>query len=129
MSTGTFDSAIASCRPTGLEPVTLPASALESTAPAYLHDLRRELYDDGRTPAELTASVDFEEDCSFAVQETVERVREHVRTASHLGASRVTLDVTAEPVAETKVTTALTAARERARRAGVTLVVERADAG
>lgn len=128
MSTGTFDSAIASCRPTSLEPVALPAAALESTAPAYLRDLRAELNDDGRTPAELTASVTFTEDCSFAVQRTVDRVREHVRTASHLGASRVTLEVTtADDVDGQKVTAALDAARERASREGITLAVERSD--
>lgn len=126
MSSGTFDSAIASCRPTSLDPVALPASALESTAPEYLRDLRAELNDDGRTPAELTASVTFDEDCSFAVQETVDRVREHVRTASHVGAGRVTLDVETDSDADgAKVTAALDAVRERARREGVTLVVER----
>jgi hypothetical protein len=126
MSTGTFDSAIASCRSTDLEPVALPASALESTAPEYLRGLRAELNDDGRTPAELTASVAFDEDCSLAVQETVDRVRELVRTASHVGASRVTLDVEVAPdIDEGKATTALDAARERARREGVTLVVNR----
>lgn len=126
MSTGTFDSAIASCRPTSLEPVALPATALESTAPEYLRDLRAELNEAGRTPAELTASVTFEEDCSFAVQETIDRVRELVRTASHVGASRVTLDVEVDSdIEEDKTTAALDAARERARREGVTLVVGR----
>jgi len=130
MSTGTFDSAIASCRPTSLEPVALPASALENTAPEYLRDLRAELNDGGRTPAELTASVAFDEDCSFAVQETVDSVREHVRTASHVGASRVTLDVTCDTDAgEEKVAAALDAVRERARREGVTLVVNRDESG
>jgi len=129
MSTGTFDSAIAACRPTSLDPVALPASALESTAPEYLRDLRAELNDDGQTPAELTASVAFDENCSFAVQETVDRVREHVRTASHIGASRITLDVTVDSGAEGKVTAALDAAREHARREGVTLVVEWDESG
>ncbi|MFC7177575.1 hypothetical protein [Halosegnis marinus] len=126
MSTGSFGSAVASCRPSGLQPVTLPASALDSTAPEYLRDLRRELADEDRTPAELTLAVAFDEDCSFATQETVERVRDHVRAAAQLGAGRVS--VTVEAVAdESKVEPALSAARERARREGVTLAVERAE--
>lgn len=130
MSTGTFDSAVTSCHPTSLDPVAVPVSALESTAPEYLRDLRAELNETGRTPAELTASATFEEDCSFAIQETAEEVRDYVRVASHLGAGRVRLEV--ENSTETdddKVTVALDAARERARREGTTLVVNRDHSG
>lgn len=123
MSTRTFDSAIASCRPTSLESVSLPASAPESTAPEYLRDLRAELNESGRIPAELIASIGFTQNCSFAVPETVDRVRRLARAASHIGASRVTLPVeTGSAVDDTKVTAALDAARERARWEGVTLV-------
>lgn len=130
MSTGTFDSTVASCRPTSLDPVAVPVSALESTAPEYLRDLRAELTATGRTPAELTASAIFEEDCSIAIQETAEEVRDYVRVASHLGAGRVTLEVeTSTGTDDDKVTTALEAARERARREGTTLVVNRDHSG
>lgn len=130
MSTGTFDSAITSCRPTSLDPVAVPVSALESTAPEYLRSLRAELNETGRTPAELTASVAFRESCSIAIQETAEEVRDYVRVASHLGAGRITLevDVSAE-TDDDKVTVALEATRERARREGATLVVNGDDWG
>lgn len=126
MSTGSQESAVASCRPADVEPVTLPAAALESTAPEYLHDLRGELDEQGRTVAEVTLSVAFEEASALAVQATADRVREHVRVASQLGAGR--LSVTVETCADaTTATPALGAVRERARREGVTLAVARRD--
>lgn len=123
MSTRSFESAVDSCRPADAEPVSLPATALESTAPEYLCDLKYELSEAGKVPAELTLDVAFEEDCSFATQDVVETVREYVRAASFLGAGRLT--VTVESVVdETKTKPALAAAKERARREGVTLTVE-----
>lgn len=123
MSTQSFESAVTSCRPADAEPVTLPATALESTAPEYLRDLKYELGTAGKVPAELTLSVAFDDDCSFATQRVAETVREYVRAASFLGAARLT--VTVDSVAdESKAEPALAAARERARREGVTLAVE-----
>jgi hypothetical protein len=123
MSTSYTETAVESCRPADAEPVTLPASALESTAPEYLRDLKYELSREGKVPAELTLEACFDEDCSFATQEEAERVRGYVRAASFLGAGRLTLQVD-EVADEGKTAPALEACRERARREGVTLVVE-----
>lgn len=122
MSTGSQRSAVASCRPADVEPVTLPAGALESTAPAYLHDLRGALDEQGRTVAELTLSVSFESASALAAQATADRVREHVRAASQLGAGRLSVTVESCPDTSTAAP-ALEAVRERARREGVTLAV------
>lgn len=123
-ATPDLESTVASCRPADAEPVSIPADALESTAPEYLLDLKYELACEGKLPASLELAASFEEDCSFATQSEVERVRDHVRAAALLGAGRLELSV--ETVAnETKVEPALEAARERARREGVTLVVRR----
>lgn len=54
MSRGSQQSGVASCRPTDVESVTVPAAALESTTPTYLHDLRGELDETGRRVAEVT---------------------------------------------------------------------------
>lgn len=114
---------VASCREASAVPVEVPASALESTAPAYLRDLKSTLADEDKVPAALRVEARFGEDCSFATQEETERVREHVRAASFLGAGRVTVEVD-EVAAPEKVRTALVAASERAEREGVQLEVE-----
>lgn len=123
MSTSHTETAVESCRPADAEPVTLPASALESTAPEYLRDLKYELSREGKVPAELTVEACFDEDCSLATQEEAERLRGFVRAASFLGAGRLTVSVDAVADAG-KVSPALEACRERARREGVSLVVE-----
>lgn len=111
------------CRPADVTPVTLDADALESTAPGYLRDLKRELTDEGLYPAGLELTATFDEDCSLSTQETVDRVRDHVRAAAFLGAGRVTVGV--EDVADpSKVQPALDACRERARRDGVALDID-----
>jgi uncharacterized alkaline shock family protein YloU len=123
MSTRSFESTVDSCRPADAEPVAVPASALETTAPEYLRDLKYELGEAGKVPAEVTLTVAFEEDCSFATQDVAETIREYVRATAFLGAGRLTLTV--ETVAdESKVEPALTAVKERARREGVTLAVD-----
>lgn len=119
----TSHGAVERCRATEAEPVAIPAEALASTAPEYLRKLKEELSRHGQVPAELTVAARFDEDCSFATQEEAERVREHVRAASFLGATRVTVEV--EAVAdERKVRPALAACAERARREGVALEVD-----
>lgn len=115
--------AVDRCRPTEVEPVAVPAEALESTSPEYLRRFSERLSQRGQVPAEVTVTARFAEDCSFAVQDEIERVREHVRAADFLGAPRLTVDV--ESVAdEEKVRPALAACAERARREGVTLAVD-----
>jgi len=111
------------CRTTDVTPVTIDAEALESTAPGYLRDLRRELTEDGLFPAALELSVCFDEDCSLSTQGTADRVRDHVRAAAFLGAGRVTVSVD-EVANESKVEPALSACRERAHREGVTLDID-----
>ncbi len=111
------------CRAADVTPVTVDAEALESTAPGYLRDLKRELTDDGLYPAELELTACFDEDCSLSTQDTVDRVRDHVRAAAFLGAGEVT--VTVDTVAnESKVRPALAACRERAHREGVSLEID-----
>jgi len=111
------------CRTSDVTPVTVDADALDSTAPGYLRDLKRELTDDGLYPAELELTVCFDEDCSLSTQETADRIRDHVRAAAFLGVGEVI--VTVDAVAnESKVLPALTACRERANREGVSLEID-----
>jgi len=111
------------CRPENVSPVRLDAAALESTAHDYLDEIRAELHAEGKTPARLVVEASFDADCSFATQEEADRVREYVYAASYLGASAVTVDVTAV-ADETKVRPALAACAERARREGVSLELD-----
>ena len=104
-------------------PVTVPASALESTALEYLRDLKYEFASEGRMPAQVTLTATFDEECSFATQEEAERVREYVRAAAFIGAGRLTVSV-GEVADESKVETALRACAEHARREGVRFEVE-----
>lgn len=113
---------IESWRTAEAEPVSIPASALESTAPGYLRELKYDLASEEKVPAIVECEATFSEDCSFATQEEIERLREYVRAASFLGAGRV--EVTVETVADPeKVEPALEACAERARREGVSLTV------
>lgn len=114
--------AIEQCRVEDATPVSLDASAIHSTAPADLRELKRELDDDDLVPARVVVDARFGDDCSFATQEEADRVREYVRAAAFLGASTVTVDF--DRVGdEAKVRPALAAVAERARREGVTLDV------
>ncbi len=115
--------AVAQSEPADVEPVTLRAAALESTAPEYLRDLKGELAAEGYQPAGLAVEACFDEDCSLATQAEADRLREFVRVASFLGAGRLRVDVS-EVADEDRVTTALSALSERARREGVSLTVE-----
>jgi len=83
-TTSSPESAIDRCQPADATPVALEATALESTAPEYLRELKRELTADGLVPAELTVAAYFDEDCSLATQEEVDRIRGYVRAGSFL---------------------------------------------
>ncbi|QSW98821.1 hypothetical protein [Haloterrigena alkaliphila] len=115
-----LESPIENCRPADATPVTLEAEALESTAPEYLRDLKRELTDDGLVPAGLAVDACFDEDCSLATQDEIDRVRGYVRAGSFLGVGTVTVEI--DDVADSeKVRPALAACAERAEREGLEL--------
>ncbi|MCU4742172.1 hypothetical protein OB955_00935 [Halobacteria archaeon AArc-m2/3/4] len=115
--------AIERCRPADITPVRLEAAALESTAPDYLRNLKRELNHEGLSPAGLTVNACFDEDCSLTTQEEVDRIRGFVRAGSFLGVATVT--VSCEEIANpAKVRPALAACAERADREGLTLELD-----
>jgi len=110
-------------KPEDVDPVRLTAEGLDSTAPEYLRDLRRQLTEKGLYPAGIEVRAHFDEDCSIETQHEVDRVRGYVRAASFLGAGKVTVRVS-EVVSEGKVRPALEACAERARREGLGFEVE-----
>ena len=118
-----LESTIDRCRPADATPVTLEAETLESTAPEYLRDLKRELTDEALVPARLSVDACFDEDCSLATQDEIDRVRGYVRAGSFLGVGSVTVrvDDVADPE---KVRPALAACAERAEREGLALELE-----
>lgn len=122
-TTPTVDAPIDGCRPTDATPVTIDADSLTSTAPDDLRDLKYELASRDLVPARLTVHACFDEDCSFATQSEADRVREYVRAAAFLGVS--TLTVSFDDVSNPdKVRPALAACEERARREGVSLLLD-----
>ncbi len=122
-TTSSHGSTIDRCHPADATPVTIEAAALESTAPAYLRDLKERLTDEGLVPAELTVDACFDEDCSLATQAEVDRIRGYVRAGSFLGVGTVT--VTVDGVADPeKVRPALAACAERADRDGLAFALE-----
>ncbi|WP_339103686.1 hypothetical protein [Haloterrigena salinisoli] len=118
-----LESTIDRCRPADVTPVTLEGESLESTAPEYLRDLKRELTDEGLVPARLAVDACFDEDCSLATQAEIDRVRGYVRAGSFLGVGSLTIrvDDVADPE---KVRPALAACAERAEREGLALELE-----
>lgn len=118
--------AVSTCRPTDGTPVTIHASALESTAAAYLQSLKRELDEEGFVPAELVVEADFGADCSLTTQSEADRVRDCLYAAGYLGAGTVRLDIGAV-ADDRKVRPAVSALRERAEREGLTLAVDGPD--
>jgi len=71
----------------------------------------------------LTVAAYFDEDCSLATQEEVDRIRGYVRAGSFLGVGTVT--VTVDDVANpAKVRPALAACAERADREGLAFELE-----
>lgn len=119
-ATSDREPAIDGCRPADVTPVTLEAAALESTAPQYLREFKRKLIDQGLTPAALTVEACFDENCSLATQEEIDRVRDYVRAGAFLGVGRVTVTID-EVAAPKKVRPALSACAERAQRDGLCL--------
>lgn len=111
------------CRPEDVTPVQIDADTLESTAPGYLRDLKRELAAEGYAASTLVVRACFEDDCSLATQEEADRIRSQVRAASFLGTSGVT--VTCDDVTNPeKVRPALAACAERAHREGLTFELD-----
>ena len=126
MSTTTprnVEQTIEACRPEDVTPVRLDAASLESTAPDYLRELKRELDNEGVVPTRLTATTRFEEACPLATQEEINRIRDLVRAAAFLGVATVSLEVRNVDDAAT-VRPALEACAERARRRGVRLDID-----
>ena len=118
-----LDSPVDRCRPADVTPVTLEASTLETTAPEYLRELKRELTGEGLFPAELTVEACFDEDCSLATQNEADRIREYVRAGAFLGVG--TLTVSTDDIADArKVRPALAACAERADREGIELELD-----
>ncbi|WP_265111602.1 hypothetical protein [Halosolutus halophilus] len=122
ISTSDGEPAIDGCRPADVTPVTLEAAALESTAPQYLREFKRGLIGEGLTPAVLTVEARFDDDCSLATQEEIDRIRRYVRAGSFLGVGTVTVAID-DVAAPEKVRPALSATAERAERDGLTLDV------
>lgn len=115
--------AVSRCQPEDLTPVTLDAATFDSTARTFLRELQAELDRQGYVPARVTVDLCLTENCPFATQKEVDRLREYVRAASFLGASTVTArfdDVADESAARS----ALAACAERARREGVRLELD-----
>lgn len=115
--------AVSRCQPEDLTAVKIEAASLESTAREYLRELKTELDRQGYVPARIAVDLRLDEDCPFATQGEVDRLREYVRAASFLGAATVTArfdDVGDESAARS----ALAACAERARRDGVHLDVD-----
>jgi sugar phosphate isomerase/epimerase len=111
------------CRPEDVTAVQIEAATLESTAPEYLRDLKRELASEGYAPSTVVVRARFDEPCSLETQREADRIRTHVRAASFLGASSVT--VTCDDVADPeKARPALSACAERAHREGLTFELE-----
>lgn len=118
-----LESPIDRCRPADVTPVTIEATALESTAPEYLRELKAELYGEGLSPTALSLETCFDEDCSLATQEEADRIRSYVRAGAFLGVDSVT--VSADTVANAeKVRPALAACAERAEREGIELELD-----
>lgn len=121
--TASVEATIEQCSPEDVTPVSLDASALASTAPEYLRDLKRELNDEGLFPARLAVTACFEQSCPLETQEEIDRIRGLVRAAAFLGVATVTLTVEAVDD-EATVEPALEACAERAQRDGVRLEVD-----
>lgn len=115
--------AVATAEPVDVEPVTIDADALPSTAPDDLRDLRAALAEEGYVPAGLRVEAEFAADCSIETQREADRLRSLLRAASQLGAGELVVEP-GSVVDPAKVRPALDALAERADREGVSLTVE-----
>jgi len=115
--------AVATAEPVDVEPVTIDADALPSTAPGDLRDLRAALAEEGYVPAGLRVEAEFGADCSIETQREADRLRSLLRAASQLGAGELVVE-SGSVVDPAKVRPALEALAERADREGVSLTVE-----
>lgn len=118
--------AVAGCQPAGGTPVTIPATAIDSTADPYLDRLKTELDAEGYVPSVLQVEAAFDADCSLTTQSEADRIRELIQAADYLGVGtvRLEIDCVLDPG---KVRPALSALRERAEREGLTLTVDGLD--
>ncbi|MFP8956248.1 hypothetical protein ACLI4Y_05930 [Natrialbaceae archaeon A-CW3] len=118
-----FEHTIERCRPTDVTPVELEASDLESTAPEYLRDLKRECTRNGLFPAQLTVQACFDRDCSLDTQEEIDRIRGYVRAGAFLGVGSVVVECDDVATPE-KTRPALAACAERAEREGLSFELD-----
>lgn len=125
--TADAEAAIAGCRPSDGTPVAIDASALESTADAYLKSLKRAFDAEDYVPDTLVVEAEFDAGSSLTTQAEADRIRKYLSVADYLGAGTVRLDV--GTVADPRtVRPAIAALSERAEREGLALVVDGADA-
>lgn len=115
--------AVSQCQPENLTPVQLDATTIESTAREYLRELKDELDAQGYIPARLTVNLSLSATNPYVTQVEADRLREFVRVASFLGATRVTARFDEVGRVE-NVRPALAACVERARRDGITLELD-----
>ena len=123
MSTTRRSTTVEGCRPTEHTPVAVDAETIADASRDDLRTLSAELARKGYVPAEVTADVRFEEDCSLATQREADRLRDLVDAAGFLGANRLSVDVETVECPE-KARPALSAVAERAHRDGVSLDVD-----
>jgi regulator of protease activity HflC (stomatin/prohibitin superfamily) len=115
MSTTPRSDTVEGCRPIERTPVAVEATTIADVSRDDLRTLAAELAREGYVPAEVTAEVRFEEDCSLATQEEADRLRDLVRAGAFLGVGVVRVEIEDLRNPE-KVRPALSALEERARR-------------
>jgi len=123
MSTTPRSDTVEGCRPIERTPVAVEATTIADVSRDDLRTLAAELAREGYVPAEVTAEVRFEEDCSLATQREADRLRDIVDAAAFIGANQLTVDVDAVECPD-KARPALSAVAERAHRDGVSLDVD-----
>jgi hypothetical protein len=123
MSTTRRSTDVEGCRPTEHTPVAVPAETIADASREDLRTLSAELAREGFVPAEVTADVSFEADCSLATQREADRLRDLVDAAAFIGANRLSVAVGSVECPD-KARPALSAVAERAHRDGVSFDVD-----